>query len=83
MGGSSVVNYLTSDPNSFRNSISNFVTYSKQCSEGEAISPNPKKVKQYVLDVKHELTYMQDETYNSLEEHAQVWLHMMLWLNLF
>ena len=47
-------------------------------SQGQVLHPNPKKANQYVLNVKHELTYMQGETYTSLDEHAQAWLHLIL-----
>ena len=48
---------------------------SSQC---QVLRPNPKKANQYVLNVKHELTYMQGEAYSSLDEHAQAWLDLIL-----
>ena len=44
-------------------------------SQHQVLRPNLKKANQYVLNVKHELTYMQEETYNSL--YAQDWLHLV------
>ena len=93
MGGGSVIDYLIRDPNSVRNSISDFSIGSKQSdsyhcplffklsngaglrllalfSQRQVLRPNPKKANQYVLYVKHEITYMQDGTYISLDEHA-------------
>ena len=47
-------------------------------SQHQALRPNPKKANQYVLNVKHELTYMQGKAYSSLDEHAQAWLDLIL-----
>jgi hypothetical protein len=37
---------------------------------GRVLHPNPKKANQYVLNIKHEFSYMQGETYTSLDKHA-------------
>ena len=39
--------------------------------QGQVLIPNPRKATQCVLNIKHELPYMQDETYTSLDTHAQ------------
>ena len=94
MGGASVVNHLIGDSNSLCNSISNFSLDNKQpnsdhcpflfnegnnvasrpltpSSQGKVLCPNPKKANQYALNV-------QVETYSSLNNHAQAWLHLIL-----
>ena len=47
-------------------------------SQSQVLHINPKKANQYVLNVKHELTFVQGETYTSLLNHAQAWLHLIL-----
>jgi hypothetical protein len=47
-------------------------------SQGQVLYPNPKKANQYVLNIKHELTYVQGKTYTSLDDHAQTSLHLIL-----
>ena len=47
-------------------------------SQGDVLHPNPKKANQYVLNVKHELSNVQSETYTSLDKHTQTWLHLIL-----
>ena len=40
--------------------------------------PIPRRqIQQYVLDIKHELTYVPDETYTSLDDHNQTWLQLI------
>ena len=39
--------------------------------------PIPRRQIQYVLDIKHELTYVPDETYTSLDDHNQTWLQLI------
>jgi hypothetical protein len=104
MGGASVVDYLISDPNALRNSISNIFISNNQpdldhCpfffkignsvgsripamfSQGQVLRPNTKKANHYVFNIKHELTSIcarRSETYTSLEDHTQTWLHLTL-----
>lgn len=40
-------------------------------SQGQVLCPNPNKANQYILNIKHEPTYVQGETYTSLEDHTQ------------
>ena len=47
-------------------------------SQGQVLYPNPKKANQYVLNIKHELTYVQGKTYTSLDDHTQAWLQLIL-----
>ena len=47
-------------------------------SQGQVLCPNPKKANQYVVNIKHELTYVQGDTYTSLDNHTQPWLHLIL-----
>lgn len=47
-------------------------------SQGDVLHPNPKKANRYVLNVKHELNYMQGETYTSLDKQLELGYTLIL-----